>query len=240
MLTDLKLYCWSRPGIPNLLLYRLQPRGLYLSQLKCMMAVSVGMSVGIWFLYRRATAPKVSPLWKDQRQTLYIAATTTAVFRFCCGRLGTALTPVSSLMTLTGLTFCLVVHAALIVPPSFKSEGGVLLHSWFPMKFTMSTSPPLTIGVIRRWAATSSFFQGSAGWCLDFVHLAFWSSGFQSDNGSDHLLSTLTVPASPVLSHWWCYPSHHCPRNAHVDQISGFCSESLRLHGCLHFNTISE
>ena len=26
----------------------------------------------------------------------------------------------------------------------------------------------------------------------------------------------------------------------HVDHICGFCSESVHLHGCLHFNTISE
>ena len=110
-----------------------------------------------------------------------------------------ALTSASSLRTLTGLTF---VPAALIVPSSFKSEGGVLLHSSFPMKFTMSTSPPLaTICVIRRRAATSTLFQGPAGCCLDFVQLACWSSGILSDNCSDHLLSNQTVPASTVVSH---------------------------------------
>ena len=128
-----------------------------------MLSMPVGMSVGLWFLYRRATAPKVSSLWKDQRRTSYIASTTTAVFRFCCGRLRTALTPVSSLRTLTGLAF---VPAALIVPSSLKSEGWVLLHSIFPMKFTiyMPTSPPLaTICVIRRRAATALLFKGPAG-----------------------------------------------------------------------------
>ena len=153
-------------------------------------------------------------LWKNQRRTAYIASTTTAVFRFCCGRLGTALTPLSSLRTLTGLAF---VPAALIVSSSLKSEGGVLLHSWFPIKFTLPTSPPIaTICVIRIRAATWSLFQGPAGWCLDFVQLAFWSTGSQSDNGSDHLLSNQPMPVSPVLSHWWGYHSHHCPRMAHM------------------------
>ena len=54
-----------------------------------------------------------------------IASTTTAVFRFWCGRLGTAVTHVSSLRTLTRLAF---VPAALIVPLSLQSEAGVLLH----------------------------------------------------------------------------------------------------------------
>ena len=71
----------------------------------------------------RATAPKVSSLRKDQRRTAYIASTTTAVFRLCCGRLGTALTTVSSLRTLTRLAF---VPAALVVPSSLESEGGGL------------------------------------------------------------------------------------------------------------------
>ena len=51
--------------------------------------------------------------------------TTAAVFRFWCGRLGTAVTHVSSLRTLTRLAF---VPAALIVPFSLKSEVGALLH----------------------------------------------------------------------------------------------------------------
>ena len=58
-----------------------------------------------------------------QRQTSYIASTTTAVFRFWCGRLGTAVTHVSSLRTFTTLAF-----VPLIVPFSLKSEAGVLLH----------------------------------------------------------------------------------------------------------------
>ena len=69
--------------------------------------------------------PKVSSLRKDQLQTAYIASTTIAVFRFWCGRLGTSVTNVSSLRTLTRLAF---VPAALIVPFSLKSEAGVLLH----------------------------------------------------------------------------------------------------------------
>ena len=64
-------------------------------------------------------------LWKEQRRKAYIASTATAVFRFRCGRLGTAVTDDSSLRTLTRLAF---VPAALIVPFSLKSEAGVLLH----------------------------------------------------------------------------------------------------------------
>ena len=100
-------------------------RGLYLSQQKCMMSVPVSMSVGM-FLYRRATAPKVSYLWKDHRRTGYIASTTTAVCRLCCGKFGTALTLVASLRTLTGLA---IVAAVLIVPSSLKSEGWVLMYT---------------------------------------------------------------------------------------------------------------
>ena len=100
-------------------------RGLYLWQRKCMLPVPVSMSVGM-FLYRRATAPKVSSLWKDQRRTAYIASTTTAVCRFCCGTFGTALTLVGPLRTLTGLA---IVPAALIVPSSLKSEGWVLMYT---------------------------------------------------------------------------------------------------------------
>ena len=44
----------------------------------------------------------------------------TAVFRFWCGRLGTAVTHVSSLRTLTRLAF---VPAALIIPFSLRSEA---------------------------------------------------------------------------------------------------------------------
>ena len=92
-----------------------------------MLSVPVGMSVGKWFLYRRATAPMVSCLCNDQLRTAYIAFTTTAaVFILCCGRLGATLTSVSSLRTLAGLAF---VHVALIVPSSLTSEGGVSLHS---------------------------------------------------------------------------------------------------------------
>ena len=98
---------------------------MYLPQQKCMMSVPVGVSVSRLFLYRRATAAKVSYLRKDQRRTAYIASTTTAVFRLCCGRLGTALTTVSPLRTLTRLAF---VPAALVFPSSLESEGGVLMH----------------------------------------------------------------------------------------------------------------
>ena len=100
-------------------------RGLYLSHQKCILSVPVSMSVGM-FLYRRATAPKVSSLWKDQRRTAYIASTTTAVCILCCGKFGTALTLVGSLRTVTGLA---IVPAALIVPSSLKSEGCVLLYT---------------------------------------------------------------------------------------------------------------
>ena len=49
------------------------------------------------------------------------------------------------------------------------SDWVVLLHSWWPMKFTMSTSPPLAmICVISRRPATSSLFPGVVCWPLDF------------------------------------------------------------------------
>ena len=48
-----------------------------------------------------------------------------AVYRFWCGRLGTAVAHDCSLRALTRLVF---VPAALIVPFSLKSEAGVLLH----------------------------------------------------------------------------------------------------------------
>ena len=214
MLTALKLSCWSRPGIPNVLLYILQARWLYLSQQKCMISVPVGMSVGIWFLYRRAIAPKVSSLWKDQRRTAYIASTTTSVFRFCYGRLWTALTPVSSLRTLTGLAFCSCrSHSSIFIAKwrrgllafvisdeilhvVFTTTSNTMCHSLKGCNFI--TFPRTSRQMFRLRPTCILVFRYSVG-------QRFWSFAIESDSA-----------CKPSSSHWWGYPSHHCPHNAQL------------------------
>ena len=111
-------------------------------------------------------APNVSSLWNDQRRTTYIAPTTTTVFRCSLCRSGTLTALVSS--------FKVLIRQAFVNPLTsrFRLRGSdwvVLLHSLWPMKFTMSTSPPLAmIFVFRRRAATSSLFPGAICWPLDF------------------------------------------------------------------------
>ena len=68
-----------------------------------------------------------------------------------------------------------LVPAALMLPSSLNNDGGTLLHSWSPIKSTMSTSDPLAIiCVIQRMAATSSLLPGALHFCLDFLDLRFW------------------------------------------------------------------
>ena len=55
----------------------------------------------------------------------------------------------------------------LILPSSWKRDGGKSLHSLLPMKSTMSSSPPLAmICVIRRRAVTSLLLPGAPGLLL--------------------------------------------------------------------------
>ena len=101
-------------------------RGLYLSQQKCVTSVPVGMSV-VYMV-------PVSPCESAEGFVFVEGPATNSVhcityhrcLQIMLWQLGTSLTPVYSLRTLTGLTF---VPAALIVTSSLKREGGVLLHS---------------------------------------------------------------------------------------------------------------
>ena len=139
-------------------------------------------------------------LWRDQRRTGTLHPLPPQYSDSVAhDRLGTALTPVSSLRTLTGLAF---VYAALIVPSSLKSEAFVISDEIHYVDFT-TTSIHLCHSqegcnfITFPWTNRLMFRLHSS--CI----LVFRSSVGQQKkkkNGSDHLLSNQTLLANPVLS----------------------------------------
>lgn len=69
---------------------------------------------------------------------------------------------------------CLGTVPVLILPSSWKREGGKSLHSWLPIKSTMLSSPPLAmIWVMRRRAVISLLLPGAEVFPLHFLDLVF-------------------------------------------------------------------
>ena len=65
-------------------------------------------------------------------------------------------------------------YAALIVPSSLKSEAFVISDEIHYVDFTTTS--------IHLCHSQEGCNFITFPWCLDFIHLAFWSSGLQSDN----------------------------------------------------------
>ena len=148
--------------------------------------------------------------------------TTTVVFRYCCRRLGTALTPVSSTRAFkqTGLCSCSY-HCSIFNEKWRRGLAAfVIADESHYVDFT-TTSNKLCHSLdgcnCITFPRTSRLMYRLISACIMGV------DGLHSDNGCLFLITCYTIShclQAQVLSHVWGYPSHHYLCNAQLTRES--------------------